>query len=202
MADEKDHNKVNKDKRRFLVAATGTCGGLACAGAAVPFVSSMLPSARAKAAGAPVEVDIGKLEPGQYLRTAWRGQPVIVLKRTKEMLATLPKMDPRVSDPESEKSEQPSYCKNEHRSIKPEIFVWVDICTHLGCSPEVKQDKGSDQGMPADWPGGLLCPCHGSHYDLAARVWKDQPAPLNMAIPPYRFVSDTVIRVGEDPKKA
>jgi ubiquinol-cytochrome c reductase iron-sulfur subunit len=167
----------------------------------VPFVMSMLPSERAKAAGAPVDVDISKLESGMLLAVAWQGKPVWVVNRTKEMLARLPKNDSFLLDPKSEQPQQPVYCKNEWRSIKPELLVVVGICTHLGCSPTFRKEVGAAD-LGADWPGGWLCPCHGSKYDLAARVFKDVPAPLNMDIPPYKFVNDNLILVGDDSKGA
>lgn len=195
------NQQVDRSKRRFLIAATTAVGGVAGVAVMVPFVMSMLPSERAKAAGAPVDVDISKLEPGMLLAVAWQGKPVWVVNRTKEMLARLPKNDSFLLDPKSEQPQQPAYCKNEWRSIKPEILVVVGICTHLGCSPTFRKEVGAAD-LGADWPGGWLCPCHGSKYDLAARVFKDVPAPLNMDIPPYKFVNDNLILVGDDSKGA
>jgi ubiquinol-cytochrome c reductase iron-sulfur subunit len=167
--------------------------------AAVPFVVSLWPSERAKAAGVPIEVDISKLEPGQKINVEWRGKVVWVIHRTPEMIANLPKLDSRVVDPKSEVDHQPKYCKNEDRSIKPEIFVAVGICTHLGCSPTFRPEIGpADLG--GDWLGGFFCPCHQSKFDLAGRVFKGVPAPTNLFVPPYRFVSDTRIQIGEDEK--
>lgn len=168
----------------------------------VPFVSTMLPSERAKAAGAPVEVDISKLEPGQMVTVEWRGKPVWIINRTQAMLDTLPQLDGEVADPQSDRKQQPEYCKNEHRSIKPEILVTVGICTHLGCSPTSKFKPGVDEGMTPDWKGGFLCPCHGSTFDLAGRVFKAKPAPTNLEIPPHMYLSDTRILIGEDKKGA
>ncbi|GHD61671.1 ubiquinol-cytochrome c reductase iron-sulfur subunit [Jeongeupia chitinilytica] len=188
--------QVDNSKRRFLLIATGVAGAGAVAGIATPFIASFLPSERAKAAGAPVEVDISKLELGQQINVEWRGKPVWVLKRTPEMLANLPKLDPKLLDPKSDGSVQPDNCKNEGRSIKPEILVAVGVCTHLGCSPTFRPDLGpADLG--GDWLGGYYCPCHGSKYDLAGRVYSGVPAPKNLDIPPYKYLSDTRIMVGE-----
>lgn len=188
--------------RRRLVVATAAVGGAGAIAALVPFVSSLLPSERAKAAGAPVEVDISKLEPGQMMTVEWRGKPVWIINRTKEMLETLPKLADSVADPKSDKNQQPEYCKNDTRSIKPEIMVAVGICTHLGCSPGSKFKKGTEEGMPSDWMGGFLCPCHGSTFDLAGRVFKNKPAPDNLEVPPHVYLSDTRIMVGVDKKGA
>jgi len=166
-----------------------------------PFVLSMLPSQRAKAAGAPVEVDISKVEPGMLLAIEWQGKPVWIVNRTKEMLASLSKNDAKVSDPKSEQPQQPTYCQNENRSIKPANLVVVGICTHLGCSPTFRPEMAPADLGP-DWAGGWFCPCHGSRYDLAARVYKNVPAPLNMQVPPHKYLTDTRILVGEDAKGA
>ena len=187
--------------RRRLVVATAAVGGVGAVAALVPFVSSLLPSERAKAAGAPVEVDIGKLEAGQMMTVEWRGKPVWIINRTKEMLDTLPKLADAVVDPNSEKaSQQPPYAQNATRSIKPEFMVVVGICTHLGCSPGQKFKKGTEEGMGADWLGGFLCPCHGSTFDFAGRVFKSKPAPSNLEVPPHVYLSDTRILIGEDKK--
>ena len=184
---------VDTSKRRFLVNMTGAVGGVAAVGTAIPFVMSMLPSARAKAAGAPVEVDISKVEPGMLLTVEWRGKPVWVVNRTKEMLALLGKHDDMLTDPDSEvTSQQPPYCKNPTRSIKPEYLVVIGICTHLGCSPNFRKEVGAPD-LGADWPGGWLCPCHGSRFDLAARVFKGSPAPTNLVIPPYKYLSESKV---------
>ncbi len=188
--------------RRRLVVATAAVGGVGAVAALVPFVSSMLPSERAKAAGAPVEADISKLEPGQMMTVEWRGKPVWIINRTPEMLGTLPKLDDQVADPKSEKKMQPDYAKNENRSIKPEIMVMVGICTHLGCSPSSKFKKGSEEGMSGDWLGGFLCPCHGSTFDFAGRVYKAKPAPDNLEVPPHYYIADGRILIGEDKKGA
>lgn len=188
--------------RRRLVVATAAVGGVGAVAALVPFVSSMLPSERAKAAGAPVEADISKLEPGQMMTVEWRGKPVWIINRTPEMLATLPKLDGEMADPKSDKKMQPDYAKNENRSIKPEIMVMVGICTHLGCSPSSKFKKGSEEGMAADWVGGFLCPCHGSTFDFAGRVYKAKPAPDNLEVPPHYYIAEGRILIGEDKKGA
>ena len=188
--------------RRRLIVATAAVGGVGAVAALVPFVSSLLPSERAKAAGAPVEVDMSKLEPGQMMTVEWRGKPVWIINRTKEMLDTLPKLDDAVADPKSEKNMQPVYAQNEHRSIKSEIMVVVGICTHLGCSPSSKFKPGTDEGMPSGWLGGFLCPCHGSTFDFAGRVFKNKPAPTNLEVPPHVYLSDTRIMIGEDKKGA
>ncbi len=189
--------QVDKGRRRFLTMATSAAGGVAAVGVATPFLLSFFPSERAKAAGAPVEVDISKLEPGQKINVEWRGKPVWVLSRTPEQLKNLPKLDASLVDPKSDMEQQPAYCKNETRSIKPEILVAVGICTHLGCSPTHRPDIAPADLGP-EWVGGFYCPCHGSKFDLAARVYKGVPAPKNMEIPPHKYLSDTRLLVGED----
>jgi ubiquinol-cytochrome c reductase iron-sulfur subunit len=201
MSQEVDGQKVDARKRKFLIAATSAVGGVAVAGVAVPLVMSMLPSARAKAAGAPVEVDISKVEPGMLLTVEWRGKPVWIVNRTKEMLDLLGNHDDRLVDPNSEQPQQPAYCKNPTRSIKPEYLVAVGICTHLGCSPTYRKEVGAAD-LGADWPGGFFCPCHGSRFDLAARVFKNVPAPINLLIPPYQYLSDSRLLIGVDAKGA
>ncbi len=187
--------KVDEGKRRFLIGATSVVGGIGSVAAATPFVMSMFPSERAKAAGAPIEVEIAKLEPGQKIDVEWRGKVCWIVSRTPPMLETLPKLDSKVADPNSEYPQQPPYCKNESRSIKPEIWVAVGICTHLGCSPTYRPEVAPGDLGP-DWLGGFFCPCHQSKFDLAGRVYKGVPAPTNLVIPPYRFLSDTKIEVG------
>ena len=194
-----NEQKVNCGRRRLLVA-TSAVGGAGALATLIPFVSSMLPSERAKAAGAPVEADISKLEPGQMMTVEWRGKPVWIIHRTKDMLATLPKLKDAVADPDSKKEMQPAYIKGEHRSIKPEIMVAVGICTHLGCSPSSKFKVGVDEGMAGDWLGGFLCPCHGSTFDFSGRVYKSKPAPDNLEVPPHMYMSDSRILIGEDKK--
>ncbi|MBB5193067.1 ubiquinol-cytochrome c reductase iron-sulfur subunit [Silvimonas terrae] len=188
---------VDNGKRRFLLLASSGAGAVAVAGIATPFIASFLPSERAKAAGAPVEVDISKLEMGQKINVEWRGKPVWVVKRTKEMLDNLPKLDSKLSDPKSDSSDQPDYAHNEWRSLKPDIWIAVGVCTHLGCSPTYRPDL-APADLGADWLGGYYCPCHGSKYDLAGRVYSGVPAPLNLPIPPYKFLTDTSLRIGDD----
>ncbi len=188
---------VDIKRRRVLVAATGAVGAVGVGFVAVPFLSSMQPSARAKAAGAPVQADIGKLEEGQIMRVKWRGNPVWIVHRSKHMLDSLGDLDSAVSDPESEQSDQPSYARNSARSIKPKFLVAIGICTHLGCSPTFRPDVAPADLGP-EWKGGFFCPCHGSRFDLAGRVYKAVPAPLNLAIPPHQYLSDTEILIGED----
>lgn len=190
-------NQVDVRKRRTLVALTSVAGGVATVAVAWPFVASMMPSQRAKAAGAPVEVDIGKIEPGMKIDVEWRGKVVWVLYRTKEMLDDLPKMDGRVSDPKSERDQQPEYCKNEYRSIKPQYLIVEGVCTHLGCSPTFRKEIAPADLGP-DWLGGFFCPCHGSKFDLAGRVFKSVPAPTNLRVPPHMYLSDTRIVIGQD----
>jgi len=192
-------DEINESRRHFLTLATVVAGAVGAVMAAVPFVSSMEPSARAKALGEPVDVDVSKIEPGSQVKVKWRGKPVWVVQRPQEAVAALPKVDGRLRDPKSQELQQPTYCKNEYRSIKPELFVVVGVCTHLGCSPTYKpQANDPDPQLGGDGPGGFFCPCHGSKYDLAGRVFKGVPAPLNLQVPPYKFVSDALIRVGED----
>jgi len=184
--------------RRTLLLATSAAGGAAAVATAVPFVASLTPSERAKAAGAPVEADVSKLAPGEMMTVEWRGKPVWILRRTPEMLASLDKTDALVSDPESNKPMQPDYAKNKHRSIKPEYLVAVGICTHLGCSPSEKFKPGAESGLGADWPGGFLCPCHGSQFDLAGRVYRSMPAPDNLEVPPHKYLAESLLLIGED----
>ena len=195
-----DQEKVDRT-RRNLIVATSVVGGAVAAGAAVPFVASMWPSERAKAAGAPVEVDISRIVPGELAVFEWRGKPVWVMKRTKEMLDAIKQAEPRVTDPQSQVKQQPDYAKNEFRSIKPELMVLVGVCTHLGCSPKPKSAEDKAE-MGADWGGGFLCPCHGSKFDLAGRVYKGAPAPVNLDVPPHMYLSDGKILIGEDKKGA
>ena len=188
---------VNPGRRRFLTAATTVVGGVGVGFALVPFISSMQPSAKARAAGAPVRGDISKLALGQMIRIKWRGKPVWVVNRTPEMVEALPTLDSVLRDPESLESEQPAYATNEYRSVKPEFLVLIGICTHLGCSPTYRPDVAPADLGP-DWIGGFFCPCHGSRFDLAGRVYKGVPAPLNLPVPPYRYLSETEIIIGED----
>lgn len=193
--------QVDQSKRRFLIAATTAMGGVATAAVATPFVVSMLPSERAKAAGAPVEVDISKLEPGSIITVEWRGKPVWVINRNQEMLDQLNKIDDQLTDPKLDVAQQPDYAKNPTRSIKPNLMVLVGICTHLGCSPSSKL-KAGEEGMGSDWPGGFFCPCHGSKFDLAGRVYKGSPAPINLEVPPHKYLSDARLLIGDDGRGA
>ena len=192
--------KMDKTRRNLIIATT-VAGGAAGLGAAAPFVWSMWPSERAKAADAPVEADISGLAPGELTVIEWRGKPVWVLRRTKEMLEAVRKADDKVTDPKSEIAAQPEYAKNDNRSIKPEYLVLVGICSHLGCSPQVKPAEAKAE-MGADWAGGFLCPCHGSKFDLAGRVFRGAPAPINLEVPPHTYLSDTRLLIGEDKKGA
>lgn len=188
----------NLKRRRFLLASTAALGTVAAGGAAAPFFLGMLPGARARAAGAPVEVDLSGIEPGMLLRTEWRGMPVWVLHRTQPMLDSLASTDGMVVDPHSEYSMQPAYCRSEYRSIRLPWLVVIAICTHLGCIPLVDLSPGPASGLGPDWPGGFFCPCHGSKYDLAGRVFKDMPAPRNLSVPRYAFAADTRLTIGAD----
>jgi len=192
--------KVDK-ARRNLVVATSAVGGLAAVGVAVPFAASWMPSERAKAAGAPVEADISRLAPGEMQVVEWRGKPVWILRRTKEMLEGIKKSDSMVSDPKSDVPQQPQYAKNEFRSIREEFAVLEGVCTHLGCSPQMKPLEARGE-MGETWEGGFYCPCHGSKFDLAGRVYKGSPAPINLPVPPYAFLSDSTILIGDDKKGA
>ena len=194
--------QVDSGKRTWLItsACAGAVGGVAVA---IPFVSSFQPSERALAAGASVEVDISALKPGEKLTVEWRGKPVWIVKRTPEQLSVLPKLDALLADPSSARKPDeltPGYARNEHRSIKPEILVAVGICSHLGCSPSDKFVPGAQPSLPDDWAGGFFCPCHGSTFDMAGRVYKNKPAPDNLEVPPHMYLSDTRLIIGEDKK--
>ncbi len=194
--------QVDSGKRTWLItsACAGAVGGVAVA---IPFVSTFQPSERARAAGAPVEVDISALKSGEKLTVEWRGKPVWIVRRTPEQLAALPKVDALLADPTSARKPDeltPAYARNEYRSIKPEILVTVGICSHLGCSPSDKFVPGAQPSLPDDWAGGFLCPCHGSTFDMAGRVYKNKPAPDNLEVPPHMYLSDTRLIIGEDKK--
>lgn len=193
------NEKVNCG-RRNLIFATAAAGGVVGVATAVPFLASFSPSERAKSAGAPVEADISKLQPGEMMTVEWRGKPVWIIHRTKEMLAGITKTNDKVTDPKSDKQMQPEYAKNEARSIKPEYLVVVGICTHLGCSPTEKFKP--EAAIEPDWQGGFICPCHGSSFDLAGRVYKSKPAPDNLEVPPHKYLSDARILIGDDGKGA
>lgn len=194
--------RTDASKRTWLIAS-GIAGVVGAGAVAIPFVSTFQPSERAKAAGAAVEVDISGLKPGEKMTVEWRGKPVWIVKRTPEQLATLPKLDNQLADPKSlRKMDEitPAYARNEGRSIKPEIFVAVGICSHLGCSPSDKFQTGAQPSLPDDWQGGFLCPCHGSTFDMAGRVFKNKPAPDNLEVPPHMYMSDNRLLIGEDKK--
>ena len=188
---------VDTSKRQFLTSALTVVGAVGTGYLAVPFLSQMQPSSKAMAAGAPVEVDISKLESGQLLRVAWRGKPVWILNRPPRMLKTIENMDAFLEDPSSNESIQPESSRNAVRSIKPEVFIAVGLCTHLGCSPTFRPEVAPPD-LGDDWEGGFFCPCHGSKFDLAGRVYRSVPAPTNLEIPPYRYITDTQIIIGED----
>ncbi len=193
---------VNKGRRRFLVASTSVVGAVGAVGAAVPFVASWNPSAKAKAAGAPVKADISKLEPGQQMIVEWRGKPVWIVRRSEEALANLEKLNGTLADPDSAKPQQPGYIpKNAARSLKPEYAVLTGLCTHLGCSPTYRPEVAPED-LGEDWLGGFFCPCHGSRFDLSGRVYKGFPAPTNLVIPPHSYVDDNIILVGVDQETA
>lgn len=193
-----DHG-INKARRRFLVGATSVMGVVGAVSVAVPFVASWKPSARARAAGAPVRVDISKLEAGQRLTVEWRGRPVWIIQRTPEMIARTQALSPgSLADPESSQPQQPVYAQTALRSLKPEIGVLVGLCTHFGCSPLYRPEPDADGSDGDGWPGGFYCPCHSSRFDLAGRVYVNMPAPTNLEVPPYRYLNDSIIEIGED----
>ncbi|MBU3542340.1 MAG: ubiquinol-cytochrome c reductase iron-sulfur subunit [Burkholderiaceae bacterium] len=193
---------VDKSRRNWLIA-TSVAGGVGGAAVAIPLVSTFAPSEKAKAAGAPVEVDLTGMQPGEMRTVEWRGKPVWVVRRTPEQIESLKKTEGELADPKSERNPKdltPEYARNQHRSIKPEYLVAVGICSHLGCSPITKFQVGAQPSLPDNWEGGFLCPCHGSTFDMAGRVFKNKPAPDNLEIPPHMYLSDTKILVGEDKK--
>ena len=191
---------VSQGRRRFLIGATSVVGGVGVVGAAVPFVASWNPSAKAEAAGAPVTANVSKLEPGQQMTVEWRGKPVWVIRRTPEMLENIEELNDRVKDPQSEEASQPAYIEGIYRAVKEEYVVLVGICTHLGCSPQFRPEVAPTLGE--NWLGGFYCACHGSRYDLSGRVYANQPAPQNLEIPPYRFDDENTLTVGLDPEGA
>lgn len=194
-----NNGDVSQSRRRFLIGATSVVGGVGVVGAAVPFVASWNPSAKAKAAGAPVSVNISKIEPGQQITVEWRGKPVWVVRRTETMLENIEKLNDRVKDPMSEEADQPEYIDGIYRAIKDEYLVTVGICTHLGCSPTFRPEV-APADLGENWLGGFYCACHGSRYDLSGRVYANQPAPANLVIPPYRYEGDDTLTVGLDPE--
>ena len=190
---------INTDRRRFLTTSATVVGGVGVLATAVPFVSTFTPSAKARAIGAPVEVDIGDIQPGEVKIVKWQGKPVWILRRDEDSLNSITELDSDVRDPESEEEQQPKYARNQYRSIKPEYLIVVGYCTHLGCSPKhVLEGEGASFGLSDDWSGGFFCPCHGSRFDLAGRVFKGVPAPTNLIVPPHQYLSDTRVIIGED----
>lgn len=192
---------VSRGRRRFLIGATSVVGGVGVVGAAVPFVASWNPSAKAEAAGAPVTVNISKIEPGQQITVAWRGKPVWIVRRTEEMLSNIKKLNDRVKDPQSKEPQQPDYITGIYRATKKEYAVLIGICTHLGCVPTYRPEV-APADLGENWLGGFLCACHGSRYDLSGRVFPNQPAPLNLEVPPYRYDDENILVVGLDPEAA
>lgn len=198
VSDNNQDDQLDEERRRFLLTTTCVIGGVGAACALTPFISSWLPSSKAQAAGAPVKVDVSKMEPGEQAIIEWRGKPVWIIKRTKDMLHQLQKEDEsQLRDPDSLVDQQPEYAQNQYRSINPEFLVLIGICTHLGCSPKYKPNLGE---LGPDWPGGFFCPCHGSMFDLSGRVFKGVPAPINLEVPPYHFLDEHTIVIGEDAK--
>ena len=196
-----NNGDVSQGRRRFLIGATSVVGGVGVVGAAVPFLGSWNPSAKAEAAGAPVTVNVSKIEPGQQITVEWRGQPVWIIRRTDEMLDNIEKLNDRVKDPNSEVPQQPAYIDGILRSLKPEFAVLVGLCTHLGCVPSYRPEV-APADLGDEWLGGLFCPCHGSRYDMAGRVYEAQPAPTNLVVPPYRFDDESTVTIGLDPEAA
>ena len=196
-----DNKPQDNPRRRFLTVATSVVGGVGVVGAAVPFVASWNPSAKAKAAGADVEVDISAIEPGQLIRVMWRSKPVWIVRRTPEILAELGQHEDQLRDPNSENEQQPAFAQNQYRSMKEEYLILVGICTHLGCSPQHLKD-GAFEEYVEGVPEGFFCPCHGSKFDMAGRVFQNVPAPLNLVVPPYQFVDDTTVIIGSEAEVA
>jgi ubiquinol-cytochrome c reductase iron-sulfur subunit len=196
-AENQPDTEIDESRRKFLTAATGLTGGVGAALMLTPFLASWKPSERARALGAPTELDVSKLEPGQMVVTTWRKQKIYVVKRTPEMLASLGKLDVELKDPKSENSEQPEYARNASRALKSDVLVLVGTCTHLGCLPKSRFTP-ADAALGADWPGGFFCPCHGSKFDLAGRVFEGSPASVNLRVPPYSFPNDSTLVIGVD----
>lgn len=190
-----NNENIDLGRRKYLTIGSVLLGGVGVGFTAVPFVYSWLPSAKAKALGAPIDVDVDKVEEGQRVTLEWRGKPIFVIRRSKANLDTLPVMTEKLRDPESNVIQQPHYAKNSYRSIKPEIFIVIGICTHLGCVPLYKPKKGE---VDNNWVGGFFCPCHGSRFDFAGRVFKGVPAPTNLVVPPHKYLSNNILRIGED----
>ncbi|OGT76249.1 MAG: ubiquinol-cytochrome c reductase iron-sulfur subunit [Gammaproteobacteria bacterium RIFCSPLOWO2_02_FULL_56_15] len=188
---------IDKSRRRFLTTTATVVGGVGAAATSVPFIASMTPSAKTKAIGAPVEVDLGDLQPGERKIEKWQGKPVWILRRTNETLEQLANPGPQIRDPQSEENQQPEYARNEYRSIKPEYLIVLGLCTHLGCSPSYVAEE-DEHDLGPEWKGGFFCPCHGTLFDLAGRVYKNFPAPTNLVIPPHKYLSDTLVLIGDD----
>jgi ubiquinol-cytochrome c reductase iron-sulfur subunit len=194
---------IDKGRRRFLTTTATVVGGVGAAGGAVPFIASMKPSAMAKAIGAPVEIDLSDLKPGERKIEQWQGKPIWILRRTPEMLDQLEHPGPRIRDPDSVENQQPEYARNEHRSINAEYLIVIGLCTHLGCSPTfLQEDEAEQHNLGADWKGGFFCPCHGTLFDLAGRVYKNFPAPTNLVVPPHKYLSDTRVLIGDDSEES
>ncbi len=200
VAKDSTAERVNQPRRRFLTLSTTVLGAVGTVALTIPMLASMSPSARARAAGAPVEADISKLELGQMVTYEWRGQPVWIIRRTPEILQTLAELNDVLSDPDSSNDQQPEYARNETRSLKADILVLIGICTHLGCSPKYRPEV-APADLGSDWKGGFFCPCHGSKFDIAGRVFSGVPAPTNMVVPPHSYLSENTILIGVDPKE-
>jgi ubiquinol-cytochrome c reductase iron-sulfur subunit len=199
MAWEKMIMSVDVNRRRFLTTTASVVGGAGAVATSIPFISTLSPSAKTKAIGAPVEVEIGDIQPGELKISQWQGKPVWILRRPQSALDGIRDLDTEVSDPISDREQQPEYAKNEYRSVKPEYLIVIGLCTHLGCSPTyVNQDDGGSHNLGSDWKGGFFCPCHGSKFDMAGRVYKGVPAPTNLVVPPHMYLSETKVLIGDD----
>lgn len=194
---QNNHNSIDEDRRRFLLGTTCALGGIGALCALMPLASSWLPSAKTQSEAGPIQVDLRHMEPGEQVTVEWRGKPVWIIKRTQEMLQKLKENNSQLRDPHSITDQQPAYAQNEYRSLNPEYLILIGICTHLGCSPKYKPTMGD---LSPDWPGGFFCPCHGSTFDLAGRVFKNVPAPINMQVPPYYFIDQHTLVIGENKK--
>jgi ubiquinol-cytochrome c reductase iron-sulfur subunit len=192
-------NSVDNNRRRFLTTTASVVGGAGAVATSIPFISTLSPSAKTKAIGAPVEVEIGEIQPGELKIAQWQGKPVWILRRSDSALDTIKELDSEVADPDSEREQQPEYAKNEFRSVKPEYLIVLGLCTHLGCSPTyVSRENGGSHNLDSSWKGGFFCPCHGSRFDLAGRVYKGVPAPTNLVVPPHMYLSETKVLIGDD----
>ncbi|MGY8813098.1 MAG: ubiquinol-cytochrome c reductase iron-sulfur subunit [Gammaproteobacteria bacterium] len=190
---------VDVNRRRFLTTTASVVGGAGAVATSIPFISTLSPSAKTKAIGAPVEVEIGDIQPGELKISQWQGKPVWILRRPQSVLDGIRELDTEVSDPVSDREQQPEYAKNEYRSVKPEYLIVIGLCTHLGCSPTyVNREEGGSHNLGSDWKGGFFCPCHGSKFDMAGRVYKGVPAPTNLVVPPHMYLSETKVLIGDD----